>query len=234
LSGADFILPELVGHDDNGDLQVAISESGQAKQVLWLQECGEQPAPEFRGLSFADQQLERRRFLDYLKRQPKKELDRIARKEQLQILLKRDEPEYAAKAEGIFIDWFNRKQRKRREPLTPGLPPSRPESLLSSFSQEGNMNEKWNAEVTVDQENMLRRVAEEAAKRLTPIEIHSICVLLSMAFGTGTIQSRIFAWYANEMRVDLGLPRLTDAVAGNPTMEEKMQILRSALEKAWR
>jgi len=90
------------------------------------------------------------------------------------------------------------------------------------------MNDKWTREVTVDH---LRRVGEEAAKRLTPIEIHSICVLLSMAFGTGTIQSRIFAWYANEMRVDLGLPRITDAIAGNPTMEEKMQILRSALKK---
>ena len=93
------------------------------------------------------------------------------------------------------------------------------------------MNDKWTGEITVDQENMLRRVAEEAAKKLTPIETHSICVLLSMAFGKGTIQSRIFAWYANEMRVELGLPRITDAVAGNPTMEEKMQILRSPLEK---
>lgn len=93
------------------------------------------------------------------------------------------------------------------------------------------MNDKWKGKVTVDQENKLRRVAEEAAKRLTPIEIHSLCVLLSMAFGTGTIQSRIFAWYANETRMDLGLPRITDAVAGNPTTEEKIQILRSAVEK---
>ena len=86
-------------------------------------------------------------------------------------------------------------------------------------------------EVPADEQDMLKRVAEEAAKKLTPLEIHSICVLLSMAFGTGTIQSRIFAWYANETRADLGLPRITDAVAGNPTTEEKMQILRSAVEK---
>ena len=68
------------------------------------------------------------------------------------------------------------------------------------------MKKKSKDEVTIDQEDMLRRVAEEAAKRLTAIEIHSICVLLSLAFGKGTIQSRIFAWYANEMRVNLGLP----------------------------
>lgn len=93
------------------------------------------------------------------------------------------------------------------------------------------MNAKWTGEVTLDQEDMLRQVGEAAAKRLTPIEIHAICVLLSMAFGRGTIQSRIFAHHVNAIRLDVGLPQITDAAAGNPTMEEKMRILRSAVEK---
>jgi hypothetical protein len=86
-------------------------------------------------------------------------------------------------------------------------------------------------EVTADQEHMLKAVAEVAAVSLTAIETHSICVLLSMAFGRGTIQSRIFAWHVNATRLELGLPRITHAAAGNPTMQEKMNILRSAVEK---
>jgi hypothetical protein len=35
----------------------------------------------------------------------------------------------------------------------------------------------------------------------------------------------------NEVRSALGLPQVTQAAAGNPTMEEKMNILRSAVEK---
>lgn len=85
-------------------------------------------------------------------------------------------------------------------------------------------------EITPEQKDLLKRVAEVAARRLTPPETHSICVLLSMAFGTGTIQSRIFARHANATRLHLGLPQITQA-AGNPTMEEKMEILRSAVEK---
>ena len=86
-------------------------------------------------------------------------------------------------------------------------------------------------EVTAEQEEMLKRVAQAAVTRLTPIETHSISVLLPMAFGTGTMQSRIFAWHLNAIRRGLGLPRITQAAAGNPTMEEKMNILRSAIEK---
>ena len=86
-------------------------------------------------------------------------------------------------------------------------------------------------QVTAEQERMLKKVAKVAARRLTPIETHSICVLLSMAFGRGTLQSRTFAWQVNEVRRSLGLPQVTQAAAGNPTMEEKMQILRSAVEK---
>jgi hypothetical protein len=86
-------------------------------------------------------------------------------------------------------------------------------------------------QVTAEQERMLKKVAKVAARRLTPIETHSICVLLSMAFGRGTLQSRTFAWHVNEVRSALGLPQVTQAAAGNPTMEEKMNILRSAMEK---
>jgi hypothetical protein len=88
-----------------------------------------------------------------------------------------------------------------------------------------------NQQVTPEQERMLKIVAKVAANRLTPIETHSICVLLSMAFGTLTLPSRIFAWHANAARRSLGLPQITHAAAGNPTMEEKMNILRSAVEK---
>jgi hypothetical protein len=86
-------------------------------------------------------------------------------------------------------------------------------------------------EAEADQEDMLKKVAQAAATRLTPIETHSICVLLSMAFGIGTIQSRIFAQHVNAIRLGLGLPQITHAVAGNPTTEEKMELLRSAMEK---
>ncbi|SRR5258707_137854 len=92
------------------------------------------------------------------------------------------------------------------------------------------MKEKWKRDVTVDHENELRTVAQAAATRLTPIETHSICVLLSMAFGRGTLQSRTFAWHVNATRVHLGLPQITQAAAGNPTMEEKVNILQSAVE----
>jgi hypothetical protein len=77
----------------------------------------------------------------------------------------------------------------------------------------------------------LKRVAQAAATKLSPTETHSICVLLSMAFGRGTLQSRIFARHVNAVRRGLGLPQITNAAAGNPTMEEKMQILGSAVEK---
>ena len=84
---------------------------------------------------------------------------------------------------------------------------------------------------TENEERMLQRVAQAAANRLTPIETHSICVLLSMAFGTGTMQSRIFAQHVNAVRQKLGLPRITQAPAGNPTTEEKMSILQTAVGK---
>jgi hypothetical protein len=86
-------------------------------------------------------------------------------------------------------------------------------------------------EVTAEQEHMLKKVAQAAANTLTPIETHSICVLLSMAFGKGTMQSRIFARHVNAMRRKVGLPQITQAAAGNPTTEEKVDVLRTAVEK---
>ena len=85
-------------------------------------------------------------------------------------------------------------------------------------------------QVTAEQDHMLKRVAGVAAKRLTPIEIHSVCVLFSLAFGAA-LPSKVFAWHVNEVRRNLGLPQVTQAAAGNPTMEEKVNILRSAVEK---
>ncbi len=37
--------------------------------------------------------------------------------------------------------------------------------------------------------------------------------------------------YANEMRVDIGLLRITDEIVGNPRTEQKMWVLRTAQEK---
>lgn len=72
-----------------------------------------------------------------------------------------------------------------------------------------------------NEERMLQRVAEAAANSLTPIETHSICVLLSIAFGRGTMQSRIFARHVNAVRRKLGLAQITQAAAGNPTTVKK-------------
>jgi hypothetical protein len=92
-------------------------------------------------------------------------------------------------------------------------------------------NSQRNGEGTAADENMLEILARAAATKLTPVETHAICVLLSMAFGRGTIESRIFAAQVNALKLDLGLPQITHAVAGNPTTEEKMEILRSAMER---
>ncbi len=93
-----------------------------------------------------------------------------------------------------------------------------------------NINQR-KENVTAAEERMLEMVARSAATKLSPIETHAICVLLSMAFGRGTLQSRIFAAQVNAIRLDLRLLQITHAVAGNPTIEEKTQILQSGVEK---
>ena len=57
-------------------------------------------------------------------------------------------------------------------------------------------------QVTAEQERMLEQVAKVAARRLTPVETHSICVLLSMAFGRDTLQSRTFAAFCFKMSLN--------------------------------
>src|SRR3974377_1005461 len=66
LEAKDFILPDLVQHADNGDLAVLVDVSidrVQVEQVLRLAEYGEETVPAFCDLPYADQQLERRRYL---------------------------------------------------------------------------------------------------------------------------------------------------------------------------
>ena len=98
------------------------------------------------------------------------------------------------------------------------------------FQSAGQYERELDREVLADEQDMLKKVAKVAARRLTPIETHSICVLLSMAFGRGTLQSRIFAWHVNAARRGLGLPQMTHAAAGSPTMEEKSGFDASPLD----
>jgi hypothetical protein len=93
-----------------------------------------------------------------------------------------------------------------------------------------NDTDARNQPATAEQERMLMRVADTAAKRLTPIETHSICALLSMAFGMGNLQSRMFARRVNAVRRSLGLPQITQTAAGNPPPEEKVAVLQRAME----
>src|ERR1039458_1883753 len=76
LAARDFVLPERVSHADNGDLSVSVvgsTDSVQLDQVFRLAERGEESLPSFSALPYAEQQLERRRYSDYLKRIPRKE-----------------------------------------------------------------------------------------------------------------------------------------------------------------
>jgi hypothetical protein len=86
-------------------------------------------------------------------------------------------------------------------------------------------------QLTAEQDRLLRKVAEVAARKLMPIDVHALSVLISLAFGRNTLQSRIFAQHVNAVRRSLGLLQITHAAAGNPTIEEKVNILQSALEK---
>ncbi|MBZ5550540.1 MAG: hypothetical protein LAO22_21715 [Acidobacteriia bacterium] len=112
LSGRDFILPELVSRTDNGDLSVSVgtaTDGAHLGQVFRLAEHGEHALPMFSDLSYAEQQLERRRYLDYLKRKPKQESARAAKQEELEVW-QRGGPE----AEANFNSWWLRKQQRRQ------------------------------------------------------------------------------------------------------------------------
>jgi hypothetical protein len=113
LSGRDFILPERVSHSDNGDLSVGgTTDPVQLAQVFRLAERGEESLPIFSDLPYAEQQLERRRYRDFLKRVPNKEAQRIARQEELE-LWRRGGPE----AESNFYSWWERKQARKKNSL---------------------------------------------------------------------------------------------------------------------
>jgi len=73
LQAKDFILLDLVGREDNGDLSVVggCTAAVQLAEVLELAEVREERRT-FGLLSAADQQLESRRYKDWLKRNAKK------------------------------------------------------------------------------------------------------------------------------------------------------------------
>lgn len=115
LEAKDFILPDLVGHTDNGDIGVLVAASTdavQAAQILRLAECGEETAPSFCDLPYAEQQLERRRYFDYLKRLPKKEAARKLRQDELEVWRRGGD-----EAESNFLAWWERKQRRKQSAL---------------------------------------------------------------------------------------------------------------------
>jgi hypothetical protein len=115
LSAKDFILPELVGHAENGDLSVSASSSfdrAQLEQVIQLAAFAEATLTEFSDLPYAKQQLEKRRYFDYLKRVPRQEAQRVARQEEIETWNRRD-PE----AELNFHSWWERKQTRQKSAL---------------------------------------------------------------------------------------------------------------------
>jgi hypothetical protein len=105
-SGKDFILPELVGRDENGDQCVSEpSDDVQAEQVMRLAEVSEARPRDFSNLSFAERQLQRRRYLDYLKR-------KHFRRDELEGWL-RGGPQ----AESNFQLWFGEREERRSKAI---------------------------------------------------------------------------------------------------------------------
>lgn len=80
-------------------------------------------------------------------------------------------------------------------------------------------------------ENLIELIAQAAAAKLTPQEAHAIGVSLVIRFGGGCEEARTYAQHVNATREKLGLPRITQAVAGNPSAKEKQELFRSAIEK---
>ena len=50
-------------------------------------------------------------------------------------------------------------------------------------------------------------------------------------FGKGCEEARTYAKRVNATREKLGLPKIMQAVAGNPSAAQKVQLFRSAIEK---
>jgi hypothetical protein len=111
LSGKDFILPVAVDRAENGDLRVAATGLNDAvlQQVFALAEVEERPPREFSSLEFAEQQLERRRYRDWLKREPK---NGLSRRDELQAWRNG-----GSQAEENFRLWWQGKEEKRRSAL---------------------------------------------------------------------------------------------------------------------
>ena len=80
-------------------------------------------------------------------------------------------------------------------------------------------------------EKLIEVVAHAAATKLTPQEAHAIGVSLVIRFGRGCEEARTYAKYVNATRERLGLPKIMQAVAGNPSAEEKLALFRSAIDK---
>jgi hypothetical protein len=80
-------------------------------------------------------------------------------------------------------------------------------------------------------EELIEIVARAAATKLTPEEAHAVGVSLVIRFGKGCEEARTYARQVNATREKLGLPKITQAVAGNPSSEEKRDLFRSAIEK---
>ena len=108
LRAKDFLLPELVGGADNGDLSVAGTciDGVQLKQVFELAEMQERR--DFASLSNSEWHLEGRRYKDFLKRKAKKGLCC----DELEIWL-----QGGAQAEENFHLWWERKEERRRTAL---------------------------------------------------------------------------------------------------------------------
>src|SRR5215472_642943 len=115
LSGRDFVLPELVQRADNGDLSVSVRDSideVKLQQIFRLAEQSEEQSPNFEDLPHTEMQLERRRYTDYLRRVPCKEIDRIARDEEF-ATWRIGGPD----AESNFRSWWERKQTRKKNAL---------------------------------------------------------------------------------------------------------------------
>jgi len=108
LQAKDFVLPELVGKADNGDLSVGgCVDDTQLKQVFVLAEVEEEHR-EFAALAQAEQHLEERRYKDFLKRKVKEGLF----VEELAVWL-----QGGAQAEENFPAWWEQKEQRRRTAL---------------------------------------------------------------------------------------------------------------------
>jgi len=111
LSGKDFILPTYVDRADNGDLRIDpfACDLSTLEQVSALCEVQDQQLHVLSSLDFADLQLERRRYLDWLKREPK---NGPSRRDELKSWQRG-----GAQAEANFRLWWERKEEKRRTGL---------------------------------------------------------------------------------------------------------------------